>query len=357
MSVGERIHQARKMAQLSLRDLAAKVDVSHAAISKYERGEDMPGSGVLLSLAKALNVRVDYFLRPQSTVLVNPTFRKRASLSKKAKEELIERTRDWLERYLEIETIVRAEGSAFHMPPSFPHAVSTVEEIEQAALDLRAEWGLGKEPIRDMTALLEDKGIKVGLLSAAEAFDACFFWADADEHIPVIVMREGNAGDRQRFNLAHELGHLVLTPKGVDEEKAAMRFAGAFLVPVEAARRELGVPPQRQHVAVAEFVSLREKYGMSVQAWVYRASELGFLSQAGNVQMQRYLSTSGNRKQQMGNDCFEEKPQRQERLVMRACAEELISETRAAELLGASAKEFAARYYGTPDVADDYLCN
>lgn len=341
MGIGERIHQARKMAQRSLRDLASEVGVSAQAISKYERGEDVPSSGVLLRLAKALGMRAEYFLRPQRDITITPAFRKRASLSKKAQDATIECIRDWLERYIEIEEIVQADGAAFAMPGTFPRTVRAMDDVERAADDLRAAWDIGDDPIRSVTELLEDEGIKVGVINAPETFDACTFWAEDGLRIPVIAVRCGIAGDRQRLSLAHELGHLVLHPEGLDDEKAAMRFAGAFLVPERAARRELGAAPVRHHIALLELISLRAKYGMSVQAWVYRARELGILSEYGFVEMQKAFRRSGTHNQEIGDDCFVEAPRRRDRLVLRALAESAISETKAAELLCLSLGEFA----------------
>ena len=58
MTIGGRIKQARKASNLSLRKLADKIGVSAMAISKYERDQDVPSSGVLLRLSQALKVKV-----------------------------------------------------------------------------------------------------------------------------------------------------------------------------------------------------------------------------------------------------------------------------------------------------------
>lgn len=89
--------------------------------------------------------------------------------------------------------------------------------------------------------ILEDRGIKVGVIDLAggEGFDACTFFAEDDGRAPVVV-RSNLTGDRQRFSIAHELGHFMIEPGGgLDAERAAHRFAGAFLVPEKAARFEL----------------------------------------------------------------------------------------------------------------------
>jgi len=59
---------------------------------------------------------------------------------------------------------------------------------------------------------------------------------DDGRKVPVLVKNAAMSGDRQRFNLAHELGHLVIRQKQTKEdEEIAHRFAAAFLVPDEAA--------------------------------------------------------------------------------------------------------------------------
>ena len=60
-----RLHRARKAAGLSMRDLGARVGISHASIKKYEDGVAMPSSDILIGLSRALNVRTEYFFRPE----------------------------------------------------------------------------------------------------------------------------------------------------------------------------------------------------------------------------------------------------------------------------------------------------
>jgi transcriptional regulator with XRE-family HTH domain len=55
--IGQRLYRARKAAGLSLRDLGARVGLTHAAITKYEDEQATPPSTTLLKLARALNVR------------------------------------------------------------------------------------------------------------------------------------------------------------------------------------------------------------------------------------------------------------------------------------------------------------
>ena len=77
--IGKRLKLARAAAGLSLRDLAARIDnrVSAQQIGKYERDEDVPGSGVLIAMSHALGVSLDYLVGDQEMVLEGVEFRKK----------------------------------------------------------------------------------------------------------------------------------------------------------------------------------------------------------------------------------------------------------------------------------------
>lgn len=343
MTIGERIKQGRQMAGLTLRDLAADVGVSAQAISKYERNLDVPGSKVLIQLARALGVSVEFFLRPKSFSKIDVKFRRHKSLSSKGKNTILSRVSDWLERYLEIEGILSEDGSGlgFELPLGFPREVKSFRDVETAAEDLRGAWGFGMGPIENLTDLLEAKGLKVVSMDADVKFDACTFQAEDDIAVIAIVARADAPGDRQRFSMAHELGHLMLRANGLDDEKAAHCFAAAFLVPEAAARFELR--GKRANLSIYELHLLKHKYGLSMQAWIYRAKDLGIISESKANALFRRFSLEGWRKKEPGDTIPNEIPRRFERLVMGAMADGLISEPRASEILGMPVKDFLSK--------------
>jgi len=327
---GERLQQARRMRRLSQRDLAAAVGVSFQAISKYETGQDMPGSAILLRLAQALAVKPDFFFRTQVVnIQVAPSYRKKASLGVKECDHLLEYAREWMERYLEVEEIAATHQQIPPVNADLPtYDVATIDEVENAANELRERWDIGHDAIENLTELLEDKGIKVGVFEGPEGFDAMTLIAN---NSPVIVGNAAVPGDRLRFTFAHELGHRVLHPvKEMDIEATFHRFAGAFLVPEKMARYELG--SVRIRLNFEELLLLKRKYRMSMAAWIYRAKDLHILSEHGARRMFQDLSRYGYRKIEPG-EISTELPTRMERLVYMALAEQLISRTKAAELL------------------------
>lgn len=333
MSIGHRIKIARKAKKLSQRALAKAVGVSAMAISKYERDEDVPGSGVLARLALAVEMPLDFFFRPQSRVITLRAYRKHASLPIKDEQAILARVQEWLERYLEVESLFPDIEPDAGLPA---YRVTGLDEVEQAALLLREHWTLGWDPIENLTELLEDRGIRVGLVHGIDRFDACTLQADGE---PVLVTRGDVTGDRQRFNLAHELGHAVLEPsEDLDEEKAAHRFAGAFLAPESAARRELG--EERTGLDLNELVILKRKYGLSMQAWVYRARDLEIITPGMAGRLFRRFRSQGWHRREPGRQLPAEQPRRMELLIYRALAEDLVSRSRASELLGKPVEDF-----------------
>ena len=231
--------------------------------------------------------------------------------------------------------IALEERVDFRLPASFRREVSTFEEVEKAAIDVRGAWELGLDPIQNLTEVLEEHGIRVGSLDTEAHFEALTLWAN--ETIPVIVVRAGIPGDRQRLSLAHELGHILLKPAG-DDEKMMQCFAGAFLAPAPAARMELG--STRSKLDPIELHMLKHKYGMSMSAWIVRARQLGIISESAAQGLFIAFNKQGWRDQEPGDALPAEPLERMTRQVMQLVTEEVISESRAKEILGRSLDDF-----------------
>ena len=335
MAIGAKIKQARNLRSLSQRDLAARLSVSNQTVSKYEREESLPDSARLMEIADALEIDLSYFLRAPRVGSIEPACRTKRSRSMMVKEKdaLIERIRDWLERYLEVGSILNVDDLSFEWPEGVPYDVASMDDIEAAALALRDAWSIGRDPIEHLTERLEDNALRVGCLEAPDAFDACAFEAEVNGGIPVIAFNKDRPGDRQRFNVAHELGHLVLDVRGdLDVETACHRFAGAFLVPRDIFVQDVGA--HRKKISLRELELLKEKYGASMQALIYRMRDLGILNKHYAGRLFDWFENSGHKKEEPGQPVPREHPQRFERMVEHALAEALISERRAAELLG-----------------------
>lgn len=347
--IGQKLKVGRAAAGLSLRELAGKIDglVTAQAIGKYERDEDMPSSRVLMALAKALGVTEDYLLSDDELVLEGVEFRKKAGSSSREEATIEARTIHLLERYLAVEDLLHMRSVDWEQPRSAPYPVMDVRDAEDAARSVREDWGLGNDPVPKLAELLEERGIKVLSLDLNDIDGLAAKVRRKDRQAArVIVIKRSTWSERKRFNLAHELGHMVIAAgPGVDEEKAAHRFAGAFLMPADALRAEIGA--NRSSISLGELVALKGRYGVSIQAIAYRCKDLGIINHAAFGRLFRIFAQRGWRTAPFEEPGLMppevEEPKRFERLCYRALAEHTIGESRAAELLGISVRELDAR--------------
>jgi Zn-dependent peptidase ImmA (M78 family)/DNA-binding XRE family transcriptional regulator len=337
--IADRIRQARLAAGLTLAELGAHLGVSHAAIQKFEKGRLTPSSVQLLQLARACGVRTEYFFRAHQVDLLQPEFRKRATFGKTAQAALTLRVAEAVEKRAELlGAFPESPLPRFEAPGGLPARIMTAEALEEVAEALRRAWQIGTDPIADFTDLLESRGLLViavdephegfsGLTATARAADGRSW--------PVIAVSTRWPGDRQRFTLAHELGHLLLAGRladDLDEERACDRFAGALLAPRAAVREILG--GARRAPEWQELYGLKHEFGLSMGGGLQRARQCGVIDDAVYGAMIRAFSARGWRKAEPGTPLPQERPRLFEQLVYRALAEDYLSEARAAELLG-----------------------
>jgi Zn-dependent peptidase ImmA (M78 family)/DNA-binding XRE family transcriptional regulator len=331
--------QARKAAGLSVQALSARAGrvVTAQAISKYEKGKCKPTSTTLLALAKALNVRTEFFFRPLTVELGPIHFRRHSRVPAKTLDMIEGRTRDFVERYLTLEGVFPEGRFPVFSNPLKDRQAQTPQDIEARAEELRRRWNLGLDPIPNMTELLEEHGVKVIFIEGEAGFDGLF--TKVQEKIPVIVVGKEWPGERQRMTLAHELGHLVLLPGGSskEQEAAVKRFAGAFLIPAETARAELG--ERRKSLNWGELFTLKRKYGASVKAWLMRAKDLEIIEPSRFVSLLKLYNKRGWNHGEP-NALGQEEPTRFRRLLYQGLAEGFLTEAKAAELDGHPLRTF-----------------
>lgn len=337
----ERLKLARKRSGLSLRALSSAIGgiVSAQAIGKYERAEMMPSSTVSIALAEALEVSLSYLLTPSRVSLESVEFRKLASTRVRERAAVEAEVLDNVDRYLQIEEILGIDTSQSECPAGAPYTINSIEHAECAGKVVRDEWNLGGGPIPDMTALLEERGIKVFKWTLPKSVDglSCYVRRLGEADVPVVVCSTEKSLERQRFTIAHELGHMVLKiPSDVQEEKACHRFAGAFLAPEEELMREVG--RRRVNFGFAELIEIKHMFGISAAALVMRMRDLGIITDVTLRDIFRGIGRTWRTDEPHPLNRTE-KPKRFRRLCLRALAENEISESKAAELLRSRVSE------------------
>ena len=331
--LGERLKRFRLARGMSLDDLEAAIDglVSKQALSKYERGKMQPKMATLNQIAAALGVKSAQLWGEPSCHVEWIAYRKRARMGQKEQEQLQGFVAEVLEKRILLQERLGEQNNLALPIQTLP--VRKLEDVEQAALTLRWKWDLGIAPIANLVDVLEDRFIHIIEVDASETFDGISAVVrDNDKNLlaAAIATRRGISGDRHRFNMAHELGHLTLKLSGsINAEDAAFRFGPAFLVPAEQLYREVG--EKRRYIQLEELLYLKRRYGMSIQAILFRLKDLQIITASQHRRWCMDINKLGWKKKEP-IEIPPEKPERFHQLVFRAVSEGLIGEQEAEQL-------------------------
>ncbi|MEV6712569.1 XRE family transcriptional regulator [Lentzea sp. NPDC051208] len=300
---GARLRLARHLAGLRKSDLAALVDKSATAVAAWESGAKRPTAATVAQLALSLSVDPGFFaVRPEDVAALSttPHFRSLRSTSQLARDQayaygqLAVDIATSLERHVE-----------FPDPdvPSFPVFADDQDGDgpERAARLVRQEWGIDVGPAGHLVRLLENQGVLVVFSPPQTALvDAYSF----DSKLRPVVVLNPIKRDyyRQRFDIAHELGHLVMhadaEPGGRIVEDQAHRFAAELLMPADQIRDLL--PVTMGGNVWRTLARLKEQWGVSIQALLYRARWLGRLSDVSYRNAMTTISARGWRRNEPG---------------------------------------------------------
>jgi Zn-dependent peptidase ImmA (M78 family) len=309
----------------------------------------------MLGLGRALGVRSEYFFRPEKVAMSEVEYRKRAARPKKRLDAISHEILDHVERRMEVESLFpEPPVHGFSLPADLPDRIAEIEQIEELANSIRENWRLGMNPIPAMIDLLESHGVRVFCIDARgdDKFDGLL--AQVSDS-PVIGIGKYWPGDRQRFTLAHELGHVVLADRldeSLDPEKACNRFAGAFLFPKQSVEQALG--SRRISLEPRELQTLKLEYGLSMGAIMRRAFDLGIIGKSAYKSLNIRFRSKGWHKEEPGAQLPPETGRVFTALVFRALAEDYIGDSKAAELLGMPLDDF--RRYRRLEEADAASC-
>lgn len=338
---GERLKAARKMAGMSQQGLADATHnlVTKQALSKYEKGKMFPASDILVAISKVLGVKSGYFYRQSQVELTSLEFRKKSRLSKKDQSRVKYQTLDFLERYIEIESVMGQQTEFENLLDDF--TIENLDDVETASMRLRKKWDLGTAPVSNLMELLEDKGVRILEVNLPDEFDGLSAWAG---EIPVITVNKNRDLVRKRLTIVHELAHLMLSfgeCRDTDLEKLCHSFAGAFLIPKEKMIEELG--SHRSKISFLELKKLKGIYGISILALVVRAKNLGIINE--NRYKAFFITASkkgwkSGKIKEPGEYIGREYANRFQQLVSWAVAEEIITMSKGAELMNVGLTEF-----------------
>jgi Zn-dependent peptidase ImmA (M78 family)/DNA-binding XRE family transcriptional regulator len=269
-----RLIVARQRRSHKKQELAELVESSPALITRFENGERKPDAAMTVRLAETLGFPIGFFFQGPIELVdsAGVSFRSRQSEVKSTTRDKAIASLTLACRDLEAEVRKR-----FKLPQvDLPSITGVPPHI--AAARLRAEWKLGFYPIPNMIRLLEAKGIRVYWFDETDtSVDAL---CKVEKSIPYILLSQRErGGERMRFDLAHELGHLVMH-RGVQDlsrksiEDAANQFAASFLMPEEQFRKEFPA-----NCSMVHLLNLKPRWGVSLQALIHRCFDLKLYSE------------------------------------------------------------------------------
>lgn len=301
---GERVKFARLYNGLTVDELAGKINISAQAESQYELGKITPQFDKLIALSEVLNFPIDFFLQQDNISMDTGSsyFRslmktpKKYRTEQKAKIQLLAKLYSIMNEYIEFPCL------------NIPKDIESYDSPEEAALYLRQFWNLGEKPIPNLLRLLESKGIIVSSFETStndiDAFSQ-FFNINGKDVYFIAYSNNKESAARINFDLAHELGHIIIHNWNEDtedisrevfkeKEKQANEFAAAFLLPENTFKNDV----HYFSTELSNYIELKKKWRVSIGAMIHRSCELGIISMNQYQYLIRIMNKKGFREQE-----------------------------------------------------------
>ena len=300
---GSRLTLARQLAGLRKSELAVRVGKTPTAVAAWESGSKRPSAATVAELALSLSVAPGFFAvrADEIAALSNtPHFRSLRSTTQIARDQA------FAYGQLAVDITSSLEHHIEFPDPDVPSLPVDADDPsgdgpEEAARSVRTLWELGTGPVGHLVRLLENHGILVIFSPEQAASVDAYSFSSALR--PIVVLNPIKRDYyRQRFDIAHELGHLVMhgdaEPGGRIVEEQANRFAEELLTPARQIRELL--PRTMGGNVWLNLARLKEQWGVSIQALLYRARRLGCLSDVSYRNAMNSITHRGWRRQEPG---------------------------------------------------------
>lgn len=290
---------ARQLAGLKKAHLAALIEMSPASVTAWESGAKQPNRATLAKLALALRVEPQFFGGGAPPRVNKPHFRSLRSTPQIAQDEAEAYGKFVAEVTGMLENAVEFPETLLPDLPVDPDERAMAPE--EAAMEAREFFDVGTGPIQHAIRLAERAGVVVVFSEPGIAAIDAYSLHTATR--PIIVLNPVKDDYyRQRFDVAHELGHLIMhhdaEPGGKVAEEQAHRFASEFLMPAEEIAPFL--PNSTAGRAWAQLAELKEHWGVSLAALLYRARALGIMGDVSYRNAMVRMSQNGWRRAEPG---------------------------------------------------------
>lgn len=318
---GQRLKEALQFREKKMTELADETGISKQSLSLYANDGNVPPFDNVIKIARALDFPTDFFMSEDlcTASTGNTYFRSQASATKKSRNaqkiklEYVSKMYEVILNYMNVPELNIPDTSAINVPEDIANVDSdrAVNEIEKLAKLVREHWNLGNGPIDNLQYALQSNGIIVtGFRDVDTDIDAFSQQITIDGKVVyIIALAIGSKPiERLRFDMAHELGHILMHMWGEDNEdiskdefnareKQANMFASALLLPNETFSKSVSAYPTN----IDYYLALKKKWKVSMQAMMYRARQLNIISTNQFQYMMRTMSKNGNRTYEPGD--------------------------------------------------------
>lgn len=304
-----RIREARISRGLSLSELGELLGVTKQNISKYELGTVNISSENLIKISSELDFPISFFYKPKKNIETSSSsvtfFRSLRSTSKKLRESQQQKI-DFIEEvFCELSEYI--DFPPLNIPNNLVDEYKlnlSNEEIEDVAAKLRACWNLGDGPIKNLSNILFKKGVIISK-SDLQTHNIDAFSRLKNARAYIILGSDKQCAVRSRFDLAHELGHIILHSHIDDNtfksnintiEDEANKFASSFLLPANEFTKDIF------SISLDSFIYLKEKWRVSIAAMIFRCKDLNIISDSQKTNLFKQMAIRKWRKKEPLDD-------------------------------------------------------
>lgn len=339
-----RLKKARENVGLTLKEAASRLGFpSYQTLSKIESGQREVRVAELTKFAQAYFCSLSDFLAPDIPK-ETPHIQWRCKPDPTKKKAVERRVIQLSEQVALMEGLLRIEKQPFNLLPVTLNDICTNRHIDHLAEKAACLLKLGQRPALSLAKVLEQEyGVNIIYCPLAGSAASMVH----PESGPVIVINGSDPPWRRKFDLAHELFHLitknVVTKKMLDEpsifkdtEKKADRFASALLLPREEVISELEKRvDENGEVSNGDIVEVARDFGVSTQALIYRLCHFGIIQfeEAKEILADENLQ-SINRNVRAADWGSPPVPERLIALAIRCLRKGLLSRGKFAEIVG-----------------------
>ena len=330
---------ARESRGFSQLELAEKLSLSPSNLSRMEQDFIEVGENHLKAITTILNYPEEFFYQEGETLPPALALRKRNVVAQKIMLPIEAQVNIYR---LNVEKLLKAIGQ-----PEINLPVLDIEKLgspAEAARKLRKLWKIEKGEINNLTKVLEDNGLfLINFDFDTERVDGMSILADGK--FPIVFSNKRSLGDRQRFTLAYELGHLVMhlytNPSFTrDISHEANEFAAEFLMPEKDIKGDF-----KDGVTLNILADLKRKWKLSMQALLYRANDIAIITD----NQKRYLINQFNsmnirRREPAELDIPRENPMKLRDMITNYKNKQKLNVKQLALFFNSSEDEFLSKY-------------